>query len=312
MTNWPYIDLYMAVSRFAPSQWQTALLCNDVSHWLGSFHHHAWQCHDMQILPISLALYAGKPPMTGSEFPSQRTRNVKLWYFCCYPERLLNTIEFPMIWDATTVMRHRCNDMDIHVLELRQLCLMARNKLAGFFCLLFRPNYGDLDKNTEVHDLNVLSLFIKVLPHKKPCQNTLDWDHTNCPQTPELYPVMMNYVVSVVSSTSDLRPSVAIAVLFAISYTGIILCMHPANERRRYNVTSSPIGWGHLCGVCCEFYVWLSPTSFCCHCCTVCNILYRDHFMYAPSQWETTLQCNVVSHWLGAYTNDPCLFCIMS
>ena len=24
--------------------------------------------------------------------------------------------------------------------------------------------------------------------------------------------------------------------------------------------------------------------------------------MYAPSQWETTLQCNVISHWLGAFT----------
>ena len=24
--------------------------------------------------------------------------------------------------------------------------------------------------------------------------------------------------------------------------------------------------------------------------------------MYAPSQWETTLHCNVVSHWKGAYT----------
>ena len=29
---------------------------------------------------------------------------------------------------------------------------------------------------------------------------------------------------------------------------------------------------------------------------------FRDHFVYAPSQWETTLQCNVVSHWLGAHT----------
>ena len=28
----------------------------------------------------------------------------------------------------------------------------------------------------------------------------------------------------------------------------------------------------------------------------------RDHFVSAPSQWETTLHCNVVSHWLGAYT----------
>ena len=28
----------------------------------------------------------------------------------------------------------------------------------------------------------------------------------------------------------------------------------------------------------------------------------RDHFVYACSQWETTLDLNVVSHWLGAYT----------
>ena len=27
---------YRADSRFAPSQWKTALLCNDVSHWLGA------------------------------------------------------------------------------------------------------------------------------------------------------------------------------------------------------------------------------------------------------------------------------------
>ena len=29
---------------------------------------------------------------------------------------------------------------------------------------------------------------------------------------------------------------------------------------------------------------------------------HMDHFVYAPTQWETTLQCNVVSHWLGAFT----------
>ena len=28
----------------------------------------------------------------------------------------------------------------------------------------------------------------------------------------------------------------------------------------------------------------------------------RDHFLYALSQWETMLQCNVVSHWLSACT----------
>ena len=31
----------------------------------------------------------------------------------------------------------------------------------------------------------------------------------------------------------------------------------------------------------------------------------RDHFVCVPSQWETTLQCNVVSHWLDAFTTLP-------
>ena len=33
--------------------------------------------------------------------------------------------------------------------------------------------------------------------------------------------------------------------LYVILYTGIILCMHSASERWRYNVTSSTIGWVH-------------------------------------------------------------------
>ena len=32
------------------------------------------------------------------------------------------------------------------------------------------------------------------------------------------------------------------------------------------------------------------------------DVDYMDHYVYVPSQWETTLQCNVVSHWLGVYT----------
>ena len=28
----------------------------------------------------------------------------------------------------------------------------------------------------------------------------------------------------------------------------------------------------------------------------------RDHFVNVPSQWETTLHCNAVSHWLCVYT----------
>ena len=33
-----------ADSRFAPSQWETALLCNNVSHWLGASLESAWIC----------------------------------------------------------------------------------------------------------------------------------------------------------------------------------------------------------------------------------------------------------------------------
>ena len=43
--------------------------------------------------------------------------------------------------------------------------------------------------------------------------------------------------------------------------------------------------------------IW--PSSFESHGTTTWG---RDRFVFAPSQWETTLHCNVVSHWLGAYT----------
>ena len=33
---WKLLQMCRADSRFAPHQWETALLCNDVSHWLGA------------------------------------------------------------------------------------------------------------------------------------------------------------------------------------------------------------------------------------------------------------------------------------
>ena len=40
------------------------------------------------------------------------------------------------------------------------------------------------------------------------------------------------------------------------------------------------------------------------HCPTVSEVTQniRDHFVNVPSQWETMLHCNVISHWLGAFT----------
>ena len=47
------------------------------------------------------------------------------------------------------------------------------------------------------------------------------------------------------------------------------------------------------------------PMTFsagCRHIMQTTHATLRDHFVNAPSQWEMTLHCNVVSHWLGAYT----------
>ena len=58
-----------------------------------------------------------------------------------------------------------------------------------------------------------------------------------------------------------------------------ILCMGSANERRRYSVTSSLIGWAHTQN---------DPSV--------------QYSVYGLSQWKKTLHCNVFSHWLSPYT----------
>ena len=42
---------------------------------------------------------------------------------------------------------------------------------------------------------------------------------------------------------------------------------------------------------------------------TISHLHYpRDLFRYAPSPWETSLHCNDVSHWLGAYLDSSLLY----
>ena len=45
-----------------------------------------------------------------------------------------------------------------------------------------------------------------------------------------------------------------------LPFLGIVLYMQPANERWRYNVTSSLIGWAHIQNDPCIFYI-LTPTD---------------------------------------------------
>ena len=68
--SWPtYATEYYcrAYSRFAPSQWETALLCNDVSHWLGA--------------SLESALYLGERLITTASLHANR-RSSALGCFC--------------------------------------------------------------------------------------------------------------------------------------------------------------------------------------------------------------------------------------
>ena len=88
------------------------------------------------------------------------------------------------------------------------------------------------------------------------------------------------------------------------SYCSLTAVIKPSIKCNRYNVISCgipsvktrfysqgrkkcvPIRLGSVTTACLE-----GDTTF-----------SKDHFVYVPSQWETTLPCNVVSHWLGTYT----------
>ena len=54
-------------------------------------------------------------------------------------------------------------------------------------------------------------------------------------------------------------------------------------------------------------YVWMY-ISIWKSCSAKLEHISRDHSGYGLSQWETTLQCNIISHWLSLYPyNDHCL-----
>ena len=92
---------YKADSRFAPSQWETTLLCNGVSHWLGANLESALNCH------CSLSLLQGH--MLSFVF-------ICLWISLCvlYPASILACVNWSMFhkWmaqykrDITPLLMH--------------------------------------------------------------------------------------------------------------------------------------------------------------------------------------------------------------
>ena len=87
-----------------------------------------------------------------------------------------------------------------------------------------------------------------------------------------------------------------------IATPGMLLCMYSANERQRYTVTLSLIGWVHTLmndpATLCAYRAVRPWWAFQYH-------INRVHSVYASSQWETMLHCNIISLWLGAYTKWP-------
>ena len=89
-----------ADSRFAPSQWETALHCT------GEFPPYKGPL--MQSLMFS---------------PLQRVSNRTRWYFlCCYPENICEeTVELPAMTNGQTLMRHHWN---IRISLLWSICII--------------------------------------------------------------------------------------------------------------------------------------------------------------------------------------------
>ena len=90
------------------------------------------------------------------------------------------------------------------------------------------------------------------------------------------------------------------------------VCAQPMRD----DVTkSSLIGWAHAQD---DPWYRASYRQNCSMACVIktqcvapaCRWLIQDNFVCAPSHWETTLHCNVVSHWPGAYTKRSLLLTI--
>ena len=72
--NKPNITWYRVDSRFAPSQWETALLCNDVSHWLGA------NLESTQLVHVSWHHYVNTYRVFGEI--GRLATPVRLWVSC--------------------------------------------------------------------------------------------------------------------------------------------------------------------------------------------------------------------------------------
>ena len=83
---------------------------------------------------------------------------------------------------------------------------------------------------------------------------------------------------------------------YALGDSGMILCMCAANERWRYSVTPSLIGWAHTQYDPCDPEKKMGKKVRWIH----WELISPQH--NKAKQKHVDIWCNTISHWLGAYT----------
>ena len=82
--------------------------------------------------------------------------------------------------------------------------------------------------------------------------------------------------------------------------------LHSSPERARYGVSFVSSKGNILCRLIkielYKIFAIINRAIKGLHCIWFELPILRNHFVNAPSQWETMSQCNVVSHWLDVYT----------
>ena len=124
-------------SRYAPSQWETSIQCNNISHWLGSYLDWSpvteiffvfWWCHDMETVSELLVLCERNSPVTGG-FLSQWATNAKCWCFIYHwPKPAVDT-------NIQVANDGRYNGVHVTSLELRHIssCYASTFRHWGLF-----------------------------------------------------------------------------------------------------------------------------------------------------------------------------------
>ena len=129
----PSVCMRRADSRFAPSQWETALLCNDVTHWLGA-------CLESALVQCPVARQGhchNKKTMYCGPF-HERLRTIKSkspWFFTCEFNTWITSFN---VWVRNLVQKFNgCLKLNAkyHTHTMKGIILYTTLEFQAFICL---------------------------------------------------------------------------------------------------------------------------------------------------------------------------------